>query len=201
MLDLDQRLDRHPGGLGTLGEEPPARIGVHVARVRQHDRALGQIGDADRAPQPMLVCAQVEHLVAHHGAHVEALVVDRQHDEPGLEPAGSHIFGDRRRVEAGEPDADAGIALGEVLGEVCEQVVDGRRERPERGHPGAHVTDAGDRLTRRLDAREHRLRVRYEGLSRLGQRDSASDAHEERHAELALEPADLLGERRLGQVE
>ena len=35
----------------------------------------------------------------------------------------------------------------------------------------------------------------------LGRLDAAPDAHEQRNAQLALEPADLLGERRLSEAE
>ena len=72
---------------------------------------------------------------------------------------------------------------------------------PKLAVPGAHVAHAAHRLARRLHLGQDALGVRQQRAARLGRHDAAPDAHEERHAELALEPADLLRERRLGQVQ
>ena len=84
---------------------------------------------------------------------------------------------------------------------VGQQVIDGGRERAEARRPGPHVAHACDRLARRLDLGQDALGVRQERASRLGRLDAAPDAHEQRNAQLALEPADLLRERGLRQVQ
>ena len=48
---------------------------------------------------------------------------------------------------------------------------------------------------------EHRLGVRAQRAARLGQREPAADAREERDAELGLQAADLLADRRLREVQ
>ena len=50
-------------------------------------------------------------------------------------------------------------------------------------------------------AREHPLGVGPQRAARLRRLQAAARAHEQRHAELLLQPPHLLGERRLGQVE
>jgi hypothetical protein len=61
--------------------------------------------------------------------------------------------------------------------------------------------ERADRHPRRLDGGEHGLGVGTKGAARLGRHEPAADALEELDAELGLEPADLLGERRLGEVQ
>ena len=46
--------------------------------------------------------------------------------------------------------------------------------------------------------RHRPLGVRAQQPARLGQLEPAADAREQRHSELGLEPADLLGQARLG---
>ena len=145
--------------------------------------------------------ADVEQLVAQGGLHDEPLGVDRQDDEAGLEPAGAHVVGDGRGVEADDAQAHARVAVGERLGEIGQQVVDGGREGAEAGRARAHVAHAAHRFAGRLHLGQDALGVGQQRTAGLGRHDAAPDAHEERHAELALEAPDLLGERRLGQMQ
>jgi hypothetical protein len=90
------------------------------------------------------------------------------------------------------------MAAAEVLDEPAEQVVMGAAERAEAHGPAgqrAHLLDGLDRLLR---GGERSLRVRPQHPSRVGQRQPAAGAREERHAQLGLELADLVGEARLG---
>jgi hypothetical protein len=47
--------------------------------------------------------AHVEHLVAHQGADVELVVVDREQDDAGLELAAADAADDRRGIAPDEP--------------------------------------------------------------------------------------------------
>ena len=90
------------------------------------------------------------------------------------------------------------MAGAEVLDEAAEQVVVGAAEGAERDRAAAEVAYLADRLGG-FARRGHRaLGVRAQQAARLGQLEPAADAREQRHAELGLEPADLLGHARLG---
>ena len=201
VLDLDDRLDRDARLLGArvicrrVGSSAAWLASVRISGLRASSRRRHGTAHAVR------MRARVEHLVAQRRLHDEAFGVDRQHDQAGLEPPRAHVVGDGRGVEADDAQAHARVAVGEGLGEVGQQVVDGGRERAEAGRAGAHVAHARDRLARRLDLGEHALGVGQQRAPRLGRLDAAPDAHEQRHAQLALEPADLLRERWLGQVQ
>jgi hypothetical protein len=74
-------------------------------------------------------------------------------------------------------------------------------ERPERDDALAQLgmgADAGGRLLQRLQRAERML---GEGLAGAGRDDAATGADEERRAERALQPADLVGDRGLGDVQ
>ena len=58
-------------------------------------------------------------------------VVDREHDEPGLERRVAHLVGHLGRVQADEPEPHVGVAAAEVGGEVGDQVGGGGAEHPE----------------------------------------------------------------------
>ena len=100
VLDLDDRLDRDAGLLGARGELEARRIVGRVAGVGQDQRPPRELPRADRPPHAMRLRADVEHLVAQGGLHHEPFGLDRQHDQPGLEPARAHVVGDGRGVEA-----------------------------------------------------------------------------------------------------
>ena len=77
---------------------------------------------------------------------------------------------------------------------------------PARGPERAEGRDAAlqlalldDRLAPLGDGAERGLGVRAQGARGVGRADPAPDAGEERDAELGLQPADLLRERRLGE--
>ena len=72
---------------------------------------------------------------------------------------------------------------------------------PKLSVPPRSSRTSQDDVARLLDPGEHALGLRPQRPPRLRQRDPAADAREELDAELRLELADLLGERRLGDVE
>ena len=90
------------------------------------------------------------------------------------------------------------MARAEVLDQAAEQVVVRAAERAERDRAARQVAHLADRLGGLLRGRHGALGVRAQQPARLGQLEPAAGAREQRHAELGLEPADLLGQARLG---
>ena len=93
------------------------------------------------------------------------------------------------------------MAAAELGDEVDARVIAGGAPRPEGGRAAAQLAHGDDRVARRLGRVQRSLGVRAQRVPRLGRLQPAADALEEPDAELGLEPAYLLGERRLGQVE
>ena len=135
------------------------------------------------------------------GPNLESVVDDGEDDQSRLEAAGADRVGDERRVLPDEPQADVRVALAEVAREIGDQVPGRRAEHPEAQGPAAKLADAAHGVARAIDVGEHALGLGAERASRLGQRDPASHPCEEVDAELALQLSDLLGERRLRDVE
>ena len=133
-------------------------------------------------------------------AHVEAAVVDREHDQAALEPAVAHGLGDLGGVLADQPHAHVRVALAEVLDEVGEQVVGRVAERAERRGAALELAHLADRVARLLGRRQRALGLGAEEPAGLGELEPAG-ADEQRRAQLGLEPADLLGQARLGHVQ
>ena len=68
-------------------------------------------------------------------------------------------------------------------------------------HPGLAGVDRPRGGDGHVELGQHGARVAQEGLARRGQLDAAARALEQRAAELGLERANLLAERRLGDVQ
>ena len=145
--------------------------------------------------------ADDDELLEPRDADVEAGVVDREHDEAGLELRLAHLLGHLRRVEADEPEPHVGVAAPEVGGEVGDQVGRGGAEHPEAERAAAQVAHLGDRVARAIEVGEHPLRLGPEAAARLGEHEPAAGAGEEGDPELRLELPHLLRDRGLGQVE
>ena len=71
-------------------------------------------------------------------------------------------------------------------------------EGAERDRAAGEVAHLLDRLGRLAGGGQRALGVRAQQAPGLGQLEAAADAREQRHAELGLEPPDLLGQARLG---
>ena len=143
----------------------------------------------------------VDDLVAHDRLDVEPAVVDRQRDHPRLELAGTHRLDDLGGVQADHAHAHARVAAAELGDEVDAGVVARGPPRAEGGRPAAQLAHGDDRLARRLGRVQGALGVRAQRVAGLGRRQPAADALEQAHAELGLQPADLLGDRRLRHVQ
>jgi hypothetical protein len=92
-----------------------------------------------------------------------------------------------RLAEAGEQSGDVETA--------------GRQERSDPDPSAQHTAKLVDLRARGFQFREHTSSAHGDHLSRLGRAHAAAGALEQRGAELLLEPPDLVGERRLGEVQ
>ena len=72
---------------------------------------------------------------------------------------------------------------------------------PKLAVPPVSVRTSLDRLDGLLGRRERPLGVGAQHAPGLGQHEPAAGAREQRHAELGLEPPDLLGQARLGHAQ
>jgi hypothetical protein len=77
----------------------------------------------------------------------------------------------------------------------------GAAERAERDGAAGDVADLAHGLLRRLRGGQGALGLGQQQPPRLGELQPPPRAREQRHAELRLEPADLLGHARLGHVQ
>jgi hypothetical protein len=93
------------------------------------------------------------------------------------------------------------MAAAKVLDEVGTEVRARGAERAELRRPRAQLADRADRHASGVDRGQRGLGVRAQRASRLGGDEAAADALEERNPELRLEPPDLFGQRRLGEVQ
>ena len=201
VLDVDLRLDGDADALGKLGELAAHGVLRAVARVGQDERHARERLDRDRRRTRAGIGRGVEDLLAHDRLDVESAVVDRQRDHPGLELARADGLDDLRGVQADDAHAHARMAAAELGDEVDPRVVARRAPRPEGGRAAAQLAHGDHRVARRLGRVQRSLGVRTQRVARLGRLQPAADALEEPHAELRLEPAHLLRQRRLGQVE
>ena len=202
VLDLDLRLELHAGALGALAELAARRVvgapaGVVEDQRRRRRAARCVIGSRGRAR----LGADVEELLLHGRAHVEAAVVDRQRDQAGLELAVAHGVGHLGGVLADDAHADVGWRARKSCDQVAEQVVVGAAERAEGDGPAREVAHLAHRLGGLARGGQRALGVRAQQPARLGQLEPPAGAREQRHAELGLEPADLLRQARLGHVQ
>ena len=125
------------------------------------------------------------------------MVLDRERDQPGLEPPVADGVGDLDRVLAHDADAHPRMALAEVLDQPAEQVVMRGAERAEGDGAALQGADLADGLRGLLGRAERPLGLGLQHPARLGQHEPPARAREERDAELGLQPADLVGEARL----
>ncbi len=93
------------------------------------------------------------------------------------------------------------MGAAEVLDEVGAQAVVVRgAPGAERRGAAAQLAHSGDGAARRLHLGQHTLGVRAQRATGLGEAHAPAHTLEQRRAELGLQAAHLLGERRLGQV-
>ena len=130
-----------------------------------------------------------------------ALVVDRELDQSGLEAPVPYGGGHLRGVEALHPDLDVGVPRVEVGGQLGQQVEVGAAERPERDRAAGELTDVADRARELVEVGQHPLGPRDDHPAGVGELQPAVRPGEEPHTQHRLEPADLVRQAGLRDVE
>ena len=95
----------------------------------------------------------------------------------------------------------AGVVFAEPPDQIRHRVDRERRERGELEPSGLQLDDPGDRVSCFVDRSQHLARRTDQRLPRRGQAQATPDPMEQLRAQLRLQPADGLGERRLGHVQ
>jgi hypothetical protein len=183
--------------LCALGELATDRVIVGGLGVVEDQRGAGQPFDRRGPPRALARRADIEHLVAHDGAHVEPVVVDRQQDDARLELAAPDAVYDRRGVAADEPHRHVGMPVQEGGHDLVHPPGRWLAEAADRDGPTCHGGELPHAAGGVLDRPQAASRVLGEGAAGLGGHDPAAGADEEVGAECPLELADLIGHRGL----
>ena len=193
---------RHARALGALGELAARGVLLAPPGFGQHERGAGELLDRHRARSPAGIGAGVDDLeLRDRRAHLQPVVVDRQRDEPGFEPAGPHGVGELARVLADDADRDLGVAARERLDESGEEQVMGGAERAQRRRAARQRARPSHDVGGLARCRERALGLRAQQPARVGEREAPAGADEQRDAELGLEVRDLFGDARAGEVQ
>ena len=180
------------------------RVGSSVAPARvvedQRRSASRSIVIGSRARSRL--GRHVQQLLAHRGPDVEPAVVDRERHEPGLELSLADRVGDLGGVLADHAHAHRGMPRAELLRR-GRRAGSGARCRTCRRRPCRRVTSRTSRTDSAASRAAASVRSACGRSSRPASVSSSPrpGAREQRHAELGLEPADLLGQARLGHVQ
>ena len=122
--------------------------------------------------------------------------------EAEVERAGEQALDLRRREQlAAQVEHDAGQRAAQGGRHLREQRVRRRAGEPDREAPELAARRAQRVLGGAVDRGEDLARPHEQDLARRRELDAARRAVQQRHAELGLEPPDLLRERRLGHVQ
>ena len=108
-----------------------------------------------------------------------------------------HVGGDA----LAETDLDARMRAAEAGEQPGDVEVAGRQQRPDPDPPTQDAAELVDLFARGVDLGEHPAGAPRDGDARVGRDDAAARALEQRRAQLLLEPADLVRQRRLGEME
>jgi hypothetical protein len=100
-----------------------------------------------------------------------------------------------------EVDLDPGVRLGEAAEKLRDIEPSAGEQGADRDPAADHAVELVDLAAHALDLGEHRARPGGYRLAGLGGHDAAAGALEKLRPQLGLESADLVGERRLGDVE
>src|SRR5918994_2160444 len=196
-LDLHARSQADAERLGALGELAADRVVVGRLGVVEDERRRGEPLDRGRPVRPPGVGADVEDLVAHERAHVEAVAVDRRQQEPRLELAAADAAHDRRGVAADQPDGESGVVAQERRRELLEAPGERPAEDADRDRAAVQRGELADAARCVLERAQAARRGLGEHTARLRRDDAAAGADEQVGAEQQLELADLLGDGRL----
>ena len=133
---------------------------------------------------------------------VELGELHRPADHPDIELAADERGQLRHRRELSEHEIDIGMAVAELAQHVRERRAEHRRaDEADRERPLRSARDRPGAVGRSVDRCEDRACVLEEALARGGERHPAPVAGEQCDAELALERADLLAQRRLRDMQ
>ena len=128
-------------------------------------------------------------------------MADRLDDHGQVELALLEQFEQRPRAGFAERQRRSRDAARKGRQRPRQQVRADARRRADGQRALAQARQLLDLESRFVQALQHRARVRQERLAGLGQRHVALHAVEQRRAELGLQLADLLADRRLGDVQ
>src|SRR5712691_4464428 len=216
--DTDAGLDGLLDGLGRTHFPPDAEIAESLAGrveccLQRGARPRPALADEKLlapklferdllAPVPGMRGRYHHHdLVRHQLAVLEAAVGQPRADHAQLRPALEDPIDDRLAVPDEERDRDLGVFLLEAADERRQDVLarDGAGADEELA---AHLPlEAVHRLAGLALQRQHSPGVAQQELAGLGDGGAAAEAIEQAHAQLVLKGADMLRDRRLGEVQ
>ena len=197
-LDLDLGLQAEAERLRTLGELPADRVVVGRLGVVEDQGRRREPLDRGGLARALGIGADVDDLVADDRADVELVVVDRQHDQPGLELPAPDAVGDRRRVVADQPHRHVRMPAQERDHELVDTPRRRAAEDADRDRAGLQLVELGRRCRPRP---RRRAGCAWRARRTRGRPRSATTPRPARTkrsvAERLLELADLLGHRGL----
>ena len=176
------------------------------AEVRRVDdeRLGGQLLERHRRlrGEPVALRQHRDERLAADDLDGELALADRRAQQPEVERAGEQSLDLRRRQElASQVEHDAGQRAAQRGGHLREERVRRRAGEPDREAPELAARRAPRVLGGAVDRGEDLACPREQDLAGGRELDAARRAVQQRHAELGLEPPDLLRERRLGHVQ
>ena len=139
--------------------------------------------------------------LAAHDLDLDARGPDRRPHEPGVEQPEAQEIDLLRGVRLAQRDLDLGGLLAQLAHEQRQDAVRERADEAERESPRRARSDGRDDRERALGRRQRAARLGQQRAAGRRQLDVAPVAPEELDTELALEPPDLLRERRLRHLQ
>jgi hypothetical protein len=203
-LHLRRLLDhpRQAAGGGQRADQLVVEAGRLLAR-EQHERLPCQPlqGDAAQAGQRVAVRQRREQRLAQERLDPHALHIDGRADEPQVEGAGRQ----RAQLLNGRALAQLQLDVGPRGPEALHDVGDDREQRraDEADAKAADLAfaDPPSRGDRAVELGQDRAGVAQERRAGRGELNAPARPLQQEHAQLVLEPAQLLAQRGLGQMQ
>ena len=170
-----------------MGDEPFVAQINELHRRPSRQPVLGRQRDHQRlVPQSLADQPRIPHRPA-HDPDVDLAVLDRAQLRP--------------RPELAQAQLHVRISCRERAHQRRDDPERRRVDEAERQRPGDPMRDHPHRFEGDVGLREHRARLRQQGLAGVGEDDAPARPLEQRHAQLVLQLADLLAERRLRDMQ